>query len=287
MERYYVIAGETYCVAGQESAMLWDDGVLAPFASSKKEYSRRIDLKVAEQLSPPKGELVFEDAYRQVFLSSDGTQVRYEGVIDKDTLGANMRIERKGNLSFVQVKPLCLGGKSVLTAMEIEHAAAENSGVLFHAACICVQGKALVFTAPSGVGKSTQAQLWCEHRGAQLINGDRCIIRFVDGEYYICGVPYCGSSKVSHNVTLPLGAVIYLTRASWSQVQEVKGIQGFMHLWEGCCINTWNSNDIKKSVELVTSVAENVPVLRLDCTPDVSALEKLERCLKELNVLGE
>ncbi len=287
MERYYEIAGVTYCVAGEESAMLWEDGVLAPFASRKEEYLRRIALKVTEKLSPPNGTLVFEDEYRQIYLSQDGTQIRYEGVIDKDTFGANMRIERNGRQTFVQVKPLCLGSKSVLTAMEIEHTAAENSAVLFHAACICVQGKALIFTAPSGVGKSTQAQLWCRYRGAQLINGDRCIIKRIDGEYYVCGVPYCGSSKVSRNLTLPLGAVVYLTQAPESQAHAVKGIQGFMHLWEGCCINTWNGKDMEKGVELVTSVAEHVPVLRLDCTPDVSAVEELEHRLKELNVLGE
>lgn len=280
MEKYYKIAGVIYCVSGEPQAMLWDEGVLAPFKTSEDICSRRIELNVTDVLNSPEGKLVFSDTYKQVYLQGDDAYIRYEGVVDDDLSKAYMRVERKGNLSCVQIKPGCLGCKSVLRAMEIEHTSVQNFGVLFHAACIRVNGEAILFTAPSGVGKSTQAQLWCENREAELINGDRCIISQINGRYYMCGVPYCGSSRVSKNVTLPIKAVVYVSRSSQSSAQKLKGINIFRCLWEGCCVNTWNSRDVEQSIELITALAENVPVVKLSCTPDVSAVEALEICLR-------
>ncbi len=267
--------------------MLWDEGVLAPYKAEKDVHSRCMELNIKEDLCSPAGKLVYTDEYRQIYLCDDGTYVRYEGAIDGDICKAYMRVERKESISLVQIKPLCLGCKSVLTAMELEHSCVINSGVLFHAACICVDGEAVLFTAASGVGKSTQAHLWCQERGAELINGDRCIISLVDGKYYMCGVPYCGSSRVSKNRTLPIKAVVYLTQAPVSSVHRTKGINSFKYLWEGCCINTWNSTDVEKAMELITGFSENVPVLRLDCTPDLTAVKALEKLFEELSADGK
>ncbi len=266
--------------------MLWDEGVLEYYKTEDKTYTRCIEINITEELTSPRGILVFSDDYRQVYLCGGNTYIRYEGTINGDFQNAYMRIERNLSGTYVQVKRQCLGCKSVLTAMEIEHTSVENSGVLFHAACIEVEGEAILFTAPSGVGKSTQADLWCKEKGAELINGDRCIITDVDGKYFMCGVPYCGSSRVRKNRTLPLKAVVYLTQAPVSAVHRLYGLNSFRSLWEGCCINTWCSSDVEKSVELVTGIAENVPVLKLDCTPDVTAVNVLEKMLEELSADG-
>ena len=45
--------------------------------------------------------------------------------------------------------------------------------LLMHGAVIAVGNKAWLFTAPSGTGKSTQAELWERYRNAEQINGDR------------------------------------------------------------------------------------------------------------------
>lgn len=266
--------------------MLWDEGVLAPYKTEDDTFTRCIEIKITDELPPSSGKLIYTDDYRRIFLCEDGTYLRYEGAIEGDISEAYMRIERMSDYSVVQVKPQCLGCKSVLTSMELEHTCVNNSGVLFHAACISLQGEAVLFTAPSGTGKSTQAQLWIDNRDAELINGDRCIISCIYGSYYMCGVPYCGSSRVSKNMILPIKAVVYLTQAPVSRVHIIKGINSFKHLWEGCCINTWNSSDVERSMEVVTGIAENVPVLRLDCTPDVTAVNVLEKTLEELSADG-
>ncbi len=280
MDRYYEIAGVRYCVSGNPEAMCWDDGVLAAYITEKNISDRKLIITITNELSAPYGKLIFKDAHKHIYLSDDGTYIRYEGIASDDLNSAYMRIKRKGNVSEVQAKPLSVGDKSVLMAMELEHSVVEKDGVIIHASCIRVQDKAILFTAPSGTGKSTQAELWCKYRGAELINGDRCVLRRIDGKFYISGVPYCGSSGVSKNVTLPLEAVVYLTQAPFTTVSKLKGIESFRCLWEGCCLNTWNTSDVDKCLRLITDLSEEALVLKLDCTPDITAVEKLEVALR-------
>ncbi len=269
-----------YGVSGEDKAMLWDDGVLASYRTDKTACDVNIYIDMSDTLRASEGELIYSDEYRQVYRIDDDTYIRYEGVVGGNLGTAYMRIERSIMRSDVQVKPLSLGSKSVLAAMELEHFAVVNTGVLFHGATILHNGKAIVFTAPSGTGKSTQAELWCRHRGAMLINGDRCVLMRKGDDYFMCGVPYSGSSRVSKNLCVPLESVVYLTQAKNSVARKVRGINSFMHLWEGCCINTWNNGDVEKSIDFITHLCENVSIIRLDCTPDVSAVEALETALR-------
>ncbi len=69
---------------------------------------------------------------------------------------------------------------------------------------------AVLFTAPSGTGKSTQAELWRKHRGASIINGDCTLIAEDDGVFTAFGFPFSGTSGIFENRKAPIAAVVYL-----------------------------------------------------------------------------
>ena len=49
--------------------------------------------------------------------------------------------------------------------MGLEHLLATQRAVILHSAYIDYKGKAILFSAPSGTGKSTQAELWMDESG--------------------------------------------------------------------------------------------------------------------------
>lgn len=58
----------------------------------------------------------------------------------------------------------------------------------------------ILFSGPSGIGKSTHADLWVKHRGARVINGDRTLLQKLgDRPRMSLGWPICGSSEICHN----------------------------------------------------------------------------------------
>ena len=46
-------------------------------------------------------------------------------------------------------------------------------GLLLHSSFIRWRGEGILFSAPSGTGKSTQADLWVKYEDAEILNGDR------------------------------------------------------------------------------------------------------------------
>ena len=59
--------------------------------------------------------------------------------------------------------------------------AADYGIVLFHSCAVVCDEKAYLFTAPSGTGKSTHADLWCKLLGkkVKILNGDKPFLKFM------------------------------------------------------------------------------------------------------------
>ena len=151
--------------------------------------------------------------------------------------------------------------------------------LMIHGSAIAVDGRGYLFMAKSGTGKSTQAELWRIHRGAEVINGDRIMLRSGQYGWEAVGVPFCGSSGIRENRILPLAAVIVLSQAPVTTVAPLTGMRAFRSIWEGCTLQTWNRQDVDLCAMHVEALLGSVPVLHLACTPDISAVEALEAVL--------
>lgn len=281
MEHRYSFAGLSLCVAAPEEELYTDHGVLRPFVSDKEEGNPYLlTFSLVDQLSEPVGKCVYRGNGMQIFQSDDEV-IRFVGASDR----VHMRLHRHGCSSVIECLrreyPLGITPKTVLNAMEAEHLIAQNSGVILHAAYIQVSGQAILFTAPSGTGKSTQGDLWCRYQGARLINGDRVAVRMVDRQALACGIPFSGSSGVAENVTLPIAAIVYLSQASSNYAEELTALTAFRKLWEGCCVNLWDREDVTLATDTVLRVIQSVPVIHLSCTPQPDAAEYLASFLYE------
>lgn len=61
--------------------------------------------------------------------------------------------------------------------------------MILHASLVKTEYGGILFSGPSKVGKSTQANLWKEYKKGEIINGDRPILGKVDGIWYAWGSP--------------------------------------------------------------------------------------------------
>ena len=91
------------------------------------------------------------------------------------TLYVNPGIE-EGRKTDGQAK---LTDSRLFDALGLDYIMSHNHRVILHSSFISRQGEGILFTAPSGTGKSTQADLWKRHEeGVTIINGDRSILGF-------------------------------------------------------------------------------------------------------------
>lgn len=237
-------------------------------------------LSTPEELSSPEGELCYHSSSLQAFRSGD-TEITYHGSVAPSLEEAYLRIQRRGNKNLIELKassfPKGITDDVILTCMQLLHQITQTGGFLLHASWIRYQDKAILFTGPSGIGKSTQAALWVKYRGAELINGDRVAIFPTAQGAEVRGIPYCGSSGVNKNQTMPLAAVVSLSQASENTITRLPGVKAFRQIWEGCSVNLWNQSDIDKSTQAVADTVSAVPVFHLACTPDERAVQTLEK----------
>lgn len=168
---------------------------------------------------------------------------------------------------------------NLLDAANLEHMLTALGAISLHSSFITHGGQAILFSAPSGTGKSTQAALWEQHAHAEQINGDRSVIRCVDGVWTAFGFPFAGSSGIYKNKSAPIRAIVVLRQAKDNTIERLGASEAFRLLYSETAIQRWNTQGHAAAVDLLIQLCAAVPVYRLCCTPDARAVELLQQTL--------
>lgn len=169
--------------------------------------------------------------------------------------------------------------QQLYTQLALPHVLLLHQKLLLHASYILTSDGAILFTAPSGTGKSTQAELWKEHRGAEIINGDRAVVGLENGIPTAYGYPISGSSEDCRNVTSSLRAIVSLKQAPVNSIRQLVGAEGLFVLINGSFLPSEYASDLPLVIDSATPICEKVPILELSCRPDVSAINLLSEML--------
>lgn len=94
---------------------------------------------------------------------------------------------------------------------------------LFHGVAFLWRGRAWIFTAPSGTGKSTQYCLWKLLFGdeVEIINGDKPVVYLEQGEAWVTSSPWPGKEGMSRRLHAPLGGVIWLQQGRENRIRRM------------------------------------------------------------------
>lgn len=138
--------------------------------------------------------------------------------------------------------------------------------LLVHGSALCMDGKAYIFTAPSGTGKSTHSRLWREVYGSRvlMINDDKPLLKISEAGTTVYGTPWDGKHHLSCNAYAPLEAVVELDRDEYNHMEPMTGAEAFPLLMK----HSYGSRDpvtMKKIMELRKRLLETVRFYRLGC----------------------
>ena len=153
-------------------------------------------------------------------------------------------------------------------------------GMVLHACAVVYQGKAYLFTAPSGTGKSTHADLWCRaFAGSYILNDDKPAIRLVDGEAYAYGTPWAGKHRINQNQRVPLGGICLLHRAPTDKIVRATAADATIALYGQTGHTNLCEQEMEWLLNLVESLVQSVPIYHLYCTPTPHAAEVAHQAL--------
>lgn len=165
-----------------------------------------------------------------------------------------------------------------LPLLGIETLLLRCNAFLLHSSVVAVNGKAVLFSGPSGAGKSTQADLWAKHLGADILNGDRCVIMKKTDGFYGGGSPWCGTSNIYRREQYPIAGILLVNQAKETSVQRL-GIAALPPLLSQTLINSWDSAFIDHISILFQDLLSQVPVYRLNCLPNEESMHIAHKTL--------
>lgn len=148
----------------------------------------------------------------------------------------------------------------------------EFNGIMLHSSAVVVDGKAYLFSADSGVGKSTHTGLWLKLFGsrAYILNDDKPALRLENGVFYAYGTPWSGKNDVNVAERVPVAGIAFIERSTTNLIVPFKGKEAIAALYRQ--VNRPKAAECRiKVLEIMDEMVKRVPMWRLFCNTEADA----------------
>ncbi len=151
-----------------------------------------------------------------------------------------------------------------------------------HASAVAVNGRAYLFSADSGVGKSTHTQLWLDRFGerAFIINDDKPVIRLEQDSFWVYGTPFSGRYEENRNVRVPLGGIIFLERDDHNWIRRLDTATAVKQLIRQSGISRHPERAAAK-LALLDRLVSDTLIGQMGCTVSKHAMEIAYQFIEE------
>lgn len=153
-------------------------------------------------------------------------------------------------------------------------------GLVIHASSIMLDNKGIMFSAPSGTGKSTHAGLWEKYLDAKVLNDDCPALRIIDKKVFVFGTPWSGSTDKFYNSSAELSAIIILEQSNINSIRRLEYDDIVQKLLPRCYLPYYDKNILNRALNNFENIVKLTPVYLLKCTPEKDAMELVYQSLK-------
>lgn len=155
---------------------------------------------------------------------------------------------------------------------EFNRTAINYGTMLIHSSALIYDGGAYLFSAKSGVGKSTHTKLWLKAFGdkVHIMNDDKPVVKLLDGKAIAYGTPFDGGSGIALNEAYPLKAIIFIERGEENSVRvpETKEVIQKLYFQTAHMVGASTAENMLKNFEKLLSLTK---FYVLTCNTDISA----------------
>ena len=153
---------------------------------------------------------------REYIVMSDHVEV-FASCTDEEIEAEHNNYDSKNDFSLGYCESICIYRSICLQMPKFD-------AFIFHSAVVSVDEKAYAFAARSGTGKSTHLLLWKEYLKERMnvVNGDKPIMRFINGTLFAYGTPWCGKEGWQTNTKAELKAICFIERAKENRIEPLE-----------------------------------------------------------------
>lgn len=156
------------------------------------------------------------------------------------------------------------------TGVYFARALLAHEGTYLHSSAVLLDGKAYLFSANSGTGKSTHTEKWCRLFGATYLNDDKPALRRINGVWMAYGTPWSGKHDLSSPEGAPIGGIVLLKRGEENAIQPASLANAVPFVMSQ---SLWrlNKEQMQSQLTLIDDLMRSVPVWELTCRNDDEA----------------
>ena len=268
MIQYYKIAGIVIKVVS-EGINLIEELEYQRFKTTCHNENYTVDFRVVKELELGLGNITYQD--EQNIIYDDG---KYRYVNNRFLI---KKISDNYYNVFIKKCDNEVSNREMFNAMGFDVLLAKERKLILHASFIVYRNKAILFSAPSGTGKSTQADLWKKYvSSVEIINGDRAIIGIEDGDVKAYGLPFCGTSKITINQNFNLNTIVILRQGKINKLIELSAKDSYKYLYSQINWIGWDKKLQINILDLLEKVVSSIKIYYFECLPEQSAVEMLK-----------
>ena len=198
-------------------------------------------------------------------------------IVDSETFDFSVSVTNDEFENEKHINPPSLSNgfiESVCIYRSIAKELPRYNAFVFHSASIEYSGNAYCFAAHSGIGKTTHAIFWKQRFGdaVSYINGDKPVLRIIDGTPYVCGTPWGGKEDFKSTRKAPLKAICFLERAETNSITSVSRHAALIKLLPQLYFSDSPAQKAS-TLSLLEIVIESTEFWCLKCTPTIEAAE--------------
>ena len=150
-----------------------------------------------------------------------------------------------------------------------------KDALIMHSATFDVEGVGVALCAHSGVGKTTHLTRWKFFLGDRMtvVNGDKPIIRFIDGVPIAFGTPWSGKENLGENTKTPIKHICFIERSTANFVEKIGKSDVVERIFNQVYMPRNNPLATAKTLELVDRLLESAELWIIHCNMDENAGE--------------
>lgn len=238
------------------------------------ESCNNIEISYNENINiiKPEGEFVAQNDYR-IFIKEGTEYINYDILSKPESVTALMASDKDWSQINAQLSDVeTLGGASLSVRLfnmlgEIfKYALIKRNGFVVHSSSLAYKNNGILFSAPSGTGKSTHTALWerVYKEDVEIINDDMPAIRKIDGVWNLCGTPWSGKSEKNTNKCVPLKAFVFLERGEKNELISLSAAQGVFRIMNQTLLPVYKEL-MNEMMDNISDALKNVPCYILKC----------------------
>lgn len=150
------------------------------------------------------------------------------------------------------------------------------NGFCLHASAISLDQNAILFSAPSGTGKSTHTGLWHNYFGKNrliIINDDKPAIRYIENSFYVYGTPWSGKCNLQADIKVPLKAIVFIRQSNENNIRRLDNKEAICFIMKNSIKPLNDPDKMNCLLDLHDALIRKIPMYELSCDISFEAVK--------------